>query len=67
MNVVVELQAKGKRVERLFTSISDEITTLEKQKQDLKYHIDDFNVQLVAANVSKEHKDKVCSYIYSAT
>ena len=47
------------RVERLFTSISTEITSLEKQKQDLKYDIDDFYVQLTATNVSQEHRDKV--------
>ena len=61
MNVVVELQEKGKRVERLFTSINNEMTTLQKQNQDLKHNIDDFNVQLTAANISQEHKDKVSS------
>ena len=60
MNAVVELHQKGTRIERLFTSISEEITTLQKQKQDLKYNIDDLNAQLTAANVSVEHKDKVC-------
>jgi len=56
---VAELQGRGVRVERLFTSISEEITTLQNEKQELKYHIDDFYVQLTAANVSQEYKDKV--------
>ena len=47
------------RVEKLFASIDEEITALQKDKQDLKYDIDDFYAQLAAANVSQEYKDKV--------
>lgn len=60
---VVQLQSRGTRVERLLTSINEEITMLQKGKQDLKYDIDDFYVQLNAANISQEHRDKVASYI----
>lgn len=63
MCTVVELQEKGKRVERLYTNINEEITTLQKEKRDLKYDIDDFYAQLNAANISQQYEDKVHNYI----
>lgn len=62
--IVVDLQVRGLRVERLLTNINKEIITLQKEKQDLKYKIDDFYVQLTAANVSQEYKDKVRILVY---
>ena len=57
--IVAQLQVRGVRVERLLTSISEEITTLQKEKQELKYHIDEFYAQLNAVNISQEYRDKV--------
>ena len=56
---VEELHTKGTRVERILTSVDKQMTELQNEKQNLKYSIDDFYVQLNAANVSHEYKDKV--------
>jgi len=56
---VTELQERSQRVERLLTEINEEISTLQNEKRDLEFDIDDLDTQLNAAKISQEYRDKV--------
>jgi len=63
VHAVAELQERSRRVEKLLTEINEEISTLQNEKQDLEFDIDDLHTQLNAAKISQEYKDKVGRYI----
>jgi len=58
-HAVTELQERSQRVEKLLTEINEEISTLQNEKQDLEFDIDDLDTQLNAAKINQEYKDKV--------
>jgi len=56
---VTELEERSQRVGNLLTEIDEEISTLQNKKQEVKYDLDDLHVQLNAAKISQEYRDKV--------
>ena len=61
VRAVVELQERSQRVEKLLTEINEDISTLQNEKQYLEYDIDNLHVQLNAAKISQEYRDRVCT------
>ncbi|XP_065888406.1 laminin subunit alpha-1-like [Dysidea avara] len=55
---IVELQERSQRVEKLLTEINEDISTLQNEKQYLEYDIDNLHVQLNAAKISQEYRDR---------
>ena len=59
IHIVTELEERSQRVGNLLTEIDEEISTLQNKKQEVKYDLDDLHVQLNAAKISQEYRDKV--------